>query len=76
MHLVRAYVMPHHTVTLQNDDTKTRHHYIKWSAQSFIYSARYIIITFTSEVVLISLAKKLYLLCILTLFFGKLRNHI
>ena len=44
MHSVKAYVMPHHTVTLQNCDTQTLHHYINWSAQYFeslIYSARY-----------------------------------
>ena len=35
--------MPYHTVTFQNCDKKTLHHYINWSAQHFesiIYSAR------------------------------------
>ena len=35
MHVVKAYVMPHHTVTLYNCNTKTLHHYITWSAQDF-----------------------------------------
>ena len=43
MHSIKAFVMPHHIVTLQNCSTKTWHHCINWSVQhfwSFTYSAR------------------------------------
>ena len=35
MHSVKAYVMPHHTVTLRSCRAKTLHHYINRSAQHF-----------------------------------------
>ena len=43
MHLVKAYVMPHYTVTLQNCVIKSWQYHINWLVQhfeSFIHSAR------------------------------------
>ena len=44
MHLVKAYVMTHHTVNHQNNYKKMWHICMNWSVQhyeSFIYNARY-----------------------------------